>query len=115
MDAKQIDDLRRLSVKKIIEHFPALDRAALVTLQATEAEDANPRDSLIEAIAKEIYARDDADEQPLDEATTDEAPDWQRVDYDGPITADQAQWRIQNLPRHWETVETKPAAEVSVK
>ena len=109
MDAKQLEELRKQSVKNITTALPKLSRDELASLLAHESEETNPRESLIEALAKAITARDSDDADAIG-VQDDAPPAWQAIDYNGPITADQAQWRIANLPRHWEQESTKPAA-----
>lgn len=114
MDASELEHLRKQAVKAIVPRLPALERADLVTLLATEENEANPRESLIKALVDEIAARD-ADDADVDAAAhaDDAPPAWQADDYLGPLTADQAHWRNAHVtPRRLAEQLTKPAGEV---
>ena len=122
MDLKQ---LRELSIAKITEQLNELDGAQLVQLRALESDEPAPRVTLIKAIDDKLEENGKAagSTNDLTKVSTDElleasakitaalaargvAPSadkpWKAPDYVGPLTGDQAAWRLANL--------TKPAS-----
>lgn len=92
-----IAEIRRLAIKAIVPKLPELDDAQLADLQATEAADDNPRESLLAAIDAELQRR--AAAPGAAQGTPDGPPAWQAQDYAGPLTGEQAVWRNANITR----------------
>lgn len=108
--------LRQNSINKIREQLDELSGEQLTQLRALESEEDAPRSTLIKAIDEKLEelgalaqhgsdAAEDA-EGPQVSANAPEvaavAPDastaaWQAPDYCGPMTGDQALWRVANL------------------
>lgn len=98
MDNEQLQALLKRPIKDIKPELASLDRATLVSLMALEAEAENPREALTKAITARIEAIDNLEHE--DDATAGDeaaAPAWQRPEYAGPITIEQATWRNLNL------------------
>lgn len=128
MDKAEITNLQQQSVANITERLPALDRASLIELAAQEAASAAPRTTLQTAIDKQLAALDDdgegGDEKnppAVDGAAVEpaakaagkiekpekiEKTDFRHPDYNGPLTGDQADWRVHNI-KPVEKVRTK--------
>lgn len=88
--------LLRQSVARIKEALPGLPAGELDALRAAEAAAKNPRESLLEAIEAERSSRasERADRKA---AAADKPPAWQAHDYTGPLSIDQANWRLRHL------------------
>ncbi|HPG93677.1 MAG TPA: hypothetical protein PLR28_03875 [Dokdonella sp.] len=106
---EQIAELRKGAIKSILPEIKDFSRANLVELLAQESQEANPRETLVAAVTDRIAAID-ADDDAVDaeaaEANAPVAPAYQALDYNGPLTIDQAQWRHANL-KPAEVAETK--------
>lgn len=102
---EQIAELRHGAVKVITPELGKLSRANLVELMAQESNEENPRETLIKAVTDRIEAID-ADDAEGDAETESASPAYQAVDYAGPLTIEQAQWRLANI---------KPVAEAVTK
>jgi len=112
MDKNQISDVLDLSVDKLTEQLPALDRESLVELQAQEAAGKN-RATALAAIDAALIALDgDPGDEQGDKTPTgvgekvDPAPkgagkipatDFRHPDYTGPLDGEQAAWRVANI------------------
>jgi hypothetical protein len=118
MDKNQISEVLDLSVDKLTEQLPSLDRESLVELQAQEAAGKN-RATALAAIDAALIALDGepGDEQgdktptgggeKVDPApkgagkipTVEKIPatDFRHPDYTGPLDGEQAAWRVANI------------------
>ncbi|MGN6235005.1 hypothetical protein [Dyella sp.] len=111
MDNSNVADLQSQTVEQITGQLPTLDRAALVELQAAETASPNPRTTLLAAIDSALQALDDdggeGDKNPsaVGDAAGKPAAQaagklgkahWQHPEYHGPLTGDQAAWRLAN-------------------
>lgn len=111
MDNSNVAELQGQTVEQITGQLPTLDRAALVELQAAETASANPRTTLLAAIDSTLQALDDGGgdgNKPTPEVgdaagkpATQSAgklgnAHWQHPEYHGPLTGDQAAWRLAN-------------------
>lgn len=125
MDKVQITTMLSGNVADISAQLGTLDRESLVELQAQEIASAN-RSTLLKAIDDALVALDDGgdDHSAMDgppgaaatpraapgnasaKAAKDVPPAWMAPDYAGPLTGEQAAWRVANL---------KPARKVSTK
>jgi len=113
MDKAEISNLQQQSVAQITEALPSLDRASLIELAAQEAAAQSPRSTLQAAIDKQLAALDAQDEggdadknakavagkgepaaQAAGKLSTD---DYRHPDYAGPLTGEQAAWRVANV------------------
>lgn len=112
-----LQSLRELSINKIREQFDELSGDQLLQLRAMESAEEAPRRTLIDAIdAKlaELGAAAPASDAPTndppsatngaDDATAPAvveapaaSPVWQAPDYCGPLTGDQALWRVAHI------------------
>lgn len=112
-----LQQIREQPINKIREDLDELDGEQLLQLRAMEAAEDAPRATLIKAIdAKlaELGATAPASDAPTntppaqltgaDDATAPAvveapaaSPAWQAPDYCGPLTGDQALWRVANL------------------
>lgn len=97
-----LTQLRQGNTKAVTAALPDLTDEQLVQLNALEAEDASPRKGVLDAILAEKNRRAeplDGDGEGQGTATADdaEAPPWQAPDYVGPLTGDQAQWRLAHI------------------
>jgi len=122
MDKAEITNLQQQSVAQIIERLASLSRDDLVELAAQEAANDPPRVTLQTAIDKQLAALDDngdgGDETKppaVDGAAVAPAAkaagkidktDFRHPDYSGPLSGDQADWRMHNI---------KPAEKVRTK
>lgn len=134
MDEKQLQELLAQSVPNITDRLPELDRETLVQLQAAEAAGGAPRVTLQAAIDARLKALDEVEGgtlppngnqtnpgttptesagavagkgEPAAKAAGKLSRDhWQHPEYHGPLSGDQAAWRVANL---------KPAGEVRRK
>lgn len=127
MDKAEITNLQQQSVANITGRLPALDRASLIELAAQEAASAAPRTTLQTAIDKQLAVLDDTenggDKEPpaVDGAAVEPAAkaagkiekaekipvtDYRNENYNGPLTGEQADWRMHNI---------KPAEKVRTK
>lgn len=99
MDNEQLQALLKRPIKDIKPELASLDRATLVSLLAIEAEVDNPREALTKAITARIESIDNLEGDDADATSGDEAetPAWQRPEYTGTLTIDQATWRNLNL------------------
>lgn len=103
--------LREQSINKIREQFDELSGEQLLQLRALESAEEAPRSTLIAAIddkLEELGATAPASDAGPEVATAapDAAPQapevtappaWQAPDYCGPMTGDQALWRVAHL------------------
>lgn len=102
--------LRSQSINKIREQFDELSGEQLTQLRAMESAEEAPRATLVKAIddkLEELGATAPSSDVGPDTSTrTPEvaaagpdtsAPAWQAPDYCGPMTGDQAMWRVANL------------------
>lgn len=96
---EELREIRQQSIKAITPSLGDMTRANLVELLALEADEDNPRETLVEAITKQIEKIDADDAEPLADAESPapEPPAYQSADYTGPLTIDQAQWRHANI------------------
>lgn len=112
-----LQTLQQQSINKIREDLDELDGEALLQLRALESEQEAPRATLIKAIDAKLAelggtapAGDDVSQRPstgsgrtegdaaaAPAAEAPAAPAWQAPDYCGPLTGDQALWRVANL------------------
>lgn len=102
MNHDQIQKLRSETVDEIKGQLPALNDAELAAVRAAEEADAKPRKTLVDAISDEQAerAKNNGSGEGTDraaEGSAAPAPKWQAEDYTGPLTADQAQWRLHNI------------------
>ena len=121
MDKAQITTMLSGNVADITAQLGTLDRESLVETQAQEIAGAN-RSTLLKAIDDALVV---LDKEPAVEGTPGaaatppaapgnasaksakaETPAWMAHDYAGPLTGEQAAWRVANL---------KPARKVSTK
>lgn len=111
MDKSEVQALLAQPVAQVAEHLASLDRATLVEIQAQEIAGAN-RSTLLKAVDAALVVLDDDGESTPEEAggkgaapapaaakpaAKPEAPAWQAHDYAGPLSGEQAQWRVRNI------------------
>ncbi|WP_130618002.1 hypothetical protein [Dyella amyloliquefaciens] len=111
MDKAEISNLQQQSVAQISEALPTLDRASLIELAAQEAAAPTPRTTLQAAIDKQLAALDAQDEGGDKDSTAVEGKgepaakpagklsidDYRHPDYAGPLSGEQAAWRVANV------------------
>lgn len=95
----QLQEIRKQPIAQIKPELADMSRQNIVDLLALEANEENPRETLVDALTKQIEKIDADDAEPLaeQESSANEPPAYQRADYSGPLTIDQAQWRNANL------------------
>jgi len=104
------DDLQRIRQDKVGDIAAVLDDMTLEDLKALKAleeADPSPRSTLVEKLDDRIAELEQAGAEKADQpdpktdagkkARGEEAPAWQKEDYDGPLTGEQAMWRNANL------------------
>jgi hypothetical protein len=127
MDKAEITNLQQQSVAQITERLVSLSRDDLVELAAQEAANDPPRVTLQAAIDKQLAALDDNGEgdekkppavdgaavEPVAKAAgkidkTEKIPatDYRHENYSGPLSGEQADWRMHNI-KPVEKVRTK--------
>lgn len=118
MDEINVATLLQDSVAKITERLPDLSREQLVELSALEAATEAPRSTLQAAIDKRLAELDADPDNEIPPAVVEsgepaakaagklDKSHWMHPDYHGPITGDQAAWRIANI-KPVEKVRTK--------
>lgn len=98
------DDIKALRADVVDNITPLLgdmSDADVTALRKLEASMSRPRNGLLQAIDAELAGREQAALPPAPEkpkrgsrsAVRDETPAWQKPDYSGPLTGDQAVWR----------------------
>lgn len=102
MDTAKLEALRASTASEVKEQLGDLETADLKSLLEAETGDSKPRSSVVKAIEAELEER--ADNEPKKPAA---APEWQKPDYMGPLTGDQAEWRNKHCPT-WRQPTTKP-------
>ena len=107
----ELQEIRHQAIKAIVPSLVDMSRQNLVDLVAMEADEENPRETLVDAITKQLEKIDAADTDESDAAEdaaadADAPPVWQADEYTGPLTIDQASWRRAN---------TKPVDRVITK
>lgn len=104
----ELQDIHKQAIKAIVPALPTMTRQNVVDLLAMETDEENPRETLVEALTKQLEKidADDADAPADAEPSAKEPPAYQRKDYTGPLTIEQAQWRHANI---------KPVASVNTK
>lgn len=90
---EELQEFRKQAIKAITPSLADMTRANLVELLALEADEDNPRETLVDALTKQIEKIDADDAEPLADAEPSAPPAWQGEDYTGPLTIDQALWR----------------------
>lgn len=120
MNQDEIKQLRSNTVADITEQLPALTDDELAAVLASEELDDTPRKTLLSAIKDEQASRTNSSGGEGGKGGASAAgnaaepasarPKWMAEDYIGPLTCDQAQWRLANLGHH-----TKPAQADGVK
>lgn len=95
----ELQEIRQQAIKLIVPVLPEMSRPNLVELAALEADEDNPRETLVDAITKQIEKidADDSDAEAAAEPSAKEPPAYQSADYTGPLTIEQAQWRHANI------------------
>lgn len=104
-----IKELLGKGVAVIAEQLLTLDKAQLVELQAAEVAGSNRR-TLLAAIDERLKALDEAGDPEVapkagaklaskatDKPAAAPAPKWQSPDYHGPLSGEQAAWRVANI------------------
>lgn len=111
MNQDEIAALRKDAVSDIVEQFPDLSEEDLLALRDQEDADDKPRITLLGAIDTELgdrvaaeneAAKDNATPPPEETAKQErgeevQQPAWQKPDYNGTLTCDQAEWRNKHL------------------
>ncbi len=104
MTDDDIKTKRREKTEDLVAQFGDFDNATLAQLKAAELNQRRPRAGLVESIDEELAARSappvSEDPQTVSKAAKPargEVPAWQRPEYDGPLTCDQAYWRNTQL------------------
>lgn len=116
MTPEEVRKLRGGTVAEICEQLGAMNDDELRAVLADEQADDSPRKTLVAAIEAELAQRTVQPEAERNTANAGEgppaaAPAWQAEDYLGPLTAEQAQWRLRAFGHHV----TKPATPTATK
>lgn len=106
-----LKELQEQTIAKITDDLEKLNVAQLKELRALEQNETTPRTSLIKVLDTAIEAAEPAapDTVPTKSESEPAAakPPWQAYNYDGPLSGDQAQWRMHNLPEFQKQVVRK--------